>query len=587
MSMKKLLFVFLLVAIGFGLGFFYHPIKKKLKAMRKSKIVRIARKTHPISQNKSFVILTMAFNCASYVERNLLSTLQQDYDNFRIIYIDDASTDSTADQVQQVLELYDPHHRVTLIKNQVNQGAMANLYHAVHNLKSDDIVVVVDGDDFLAHLDVLKNLNAYYANPDVWLTYGNFAEYPSYAKGFDRQFNDCRALNLKIIEERGIRKHAFVTSHLRTFYAGLFQHISLQDFLKEGEFFSAACDVASMLPMVELAKGHVYFIPDILYLYNTGNPNSDFRKDVKKQLAIENYIRSQPSYKPLKKHPSKNLLEEKGEADLIVFSYDRPLQLYAFLESAEEYIQDLHRLFVIYRVSSENYDKGYMQVKKKFPQVVYLKESTLLPSEDFSSLLLKSLCNYEISNSRFVMFASDDIVIKDTIDLKQAIKTLKKTGAYGFYFRLGKNVDYCFRGDFRQGIPKSLEVEKGIYAWQFNVGQGDWRRPNTKDMALYRKEDIYPYFVCMKFHNPNILETLWDKHADLLKVGLYSHSAKVVSVPLKNVIENEWIKKKVCDVSKKQLLYFFKQGLKMNIKPLYQIDNHSIHIDYEPELIKR
>ena len=585
--MKRLLFVFLLICIGFFLGFFYRPIKKKLKIKHKSKIVRIAKKTHLVLENKPFVILTMAFNCSAYVERNLLSTLQQNYDNFRIIYIDDASTDSTLNQVQKILERYDPHHRVTLIKNPTNQGAMANLYHAVHTLKSDEIVVIVDGDDFLAHLDVLKELNAYYANPDVWLTYGNFAEYPSYAKGFGRQFSDCRALNLKIIEERGIRKHAFVTSHLRTFYAGLFQRVHLQDFLKEGEFFSTACDVASMLPMVELAKGHVYFVPSILYLYNTENPNADFRKDIKGQFNIEKYVRLQPSYKPLKEHPKKAFIEEQEEVDLVVFSHDRPLQLYAFLESAGKYMRSLHRLFVIYRVSSENYDKGYREVKKKFSQAIFLKESMQLSSGDFSSLLLKTLRNYEVSKARFVMFANDDIVIKDKINLEKAVRSLKKTGAYGFYFRLGKHVDYCFKGDFYQGVPKSVEIEKGIYAWQFEVGQGDWRCPNTKDMALYRKKDIYPYFVCMKFHNPNILEALWDEHADLSKVGLYDQSAKIVSFPLKSVIQNEWVKSKICDISTKQLLSLFEQGLKMNIQPLHQIDNHSIHIEYEPELIKR
>ena len=259
----------------------------------------------------------MSYNNASYVEKNLLSVLSQDYDNYHILYIDDASTDGTKERVKQIIGKHDPRGRIRLIENRENRGAMHNLYHAVHTCKNGEIVVTVDGDDFLAHPHVLQSLNAYYANPNVWLTYGNYEGYTfhSVEAGFTPEEKAhfkgiCRPLNLKALKKKGIRAHPFVTSHLRTFYAGLFKRIKRQDFLHEGKFFSITYDMACMLPMIELAEGHEYFIEEVLYLYNLENPISDFRRDRQEQLKIERLIRSLPSYSPLKEHPKEEVFAE-------------------------------------------------------------------------------------------------------------------------------------------------------------------------------------------------------------------------------------------------------------------------------------
>ena len=297
--MKKFFFFLLILAVGFGGGFFYKNFKGELRSKRKERNYRIARAIHPILDNKSFVILTMSYNNEAYCEKNLLSILEQNYDNYRVIYIDDASTDQTAEKVQAFLSQHDPDHHVKYIRNEANCGPTENLYRAVHSCENYEIVLIVDGDDFLAHPDVLNRLNTYYANPDVWMTYGDFVEYPSYAQGKERQIGESRPINLKVLEERGVRKCAFMTSHLRTFYAGLFKRIKLQDFLYEGKFSPMACDVASMLPMIELAGKHAYFVPDLLYLYNVGNPLAERQVGRELQYAIENHIRDLSPYAPL------------------------------------------------------------------------------------------------------------------------------------------------------------------------------------------------------------------------------------------------------------------------------------------------
>ena len=297
------LFIVLIFALGCACGLSYRSIGQKMKIKAHHKRYRIARNTHPVLENKSFVILIMSYNNGPWIEKNLLSVLEQDYDNYRIIYINDASTDGSEKKIKQFIELYDFKKRITLIENSQNKGAMYNMYHNVHACRNEEIIVTVDGDDFLAHPHVLSTLNAYYANPDVWLTYGNYVNYPMRIYQDKWVKSGCSPLDLTIVNQQGVRAHAFVTSHPRTFYAGLFKRIRKEDLLDEGNFVSTCCDVACMLPMVELAGEHAYFVSDILYCYNRENPISDFRKDRMGQLKTEQKIKALPPYMPLSEHP--------------------------------------------------------------------------------------------------------------------------------------------------------------------------------------------------------------------------------------------------------------------------------------------
>ena len=57
----------------------------------------------------------------------------QDYNNYRVIYIDDCSPDKTGEYVQNYLkEKNIPEKNIQLIINKENKKAMYNLYTAIH-----------------------------------------------------------------------------------------------------------------------------------------------------------------------------------------------------------------------------------------------------------------------------------------------------------------------------------------------------------------------------------------------------------------------------------------------------------------------
>jgi glycosyltransferase involved in cell wall biosynthesis len=276
--------LFLLLIAAGGALFFALPKKEK---HRKEKA--------PLVQ-KPFVIVIPSYNNSAFCERNLLSVLTQRYNNFRVLYIDDCSTDDTWAKAQEVISRLDKEGRVTLSRNQKNLGSLGNYTLAIHSCKDEEIVVAVDGDDFLAHEWVLEKLNRLYANPEIWMTYGNFLDYPTYRQ----EPVTCQKLSTRVISNQSYRKEAWVTTHLRTFYAALFKRIQREDLLYKGNFYPMAGDLAFVFPLLEMAGDHVRFVPDILYLYNRGNPLSDHKINFALQNECADQIRSKPPYTPLK-----------------------------------------------------------------------------------------------------------------------------------------------------------------------------------------------------------------------------------------------------------------------------------------------
>ena len=99
---------------------------------------------------------------------------------------------------------------------------------------------------------------------------------------------------------RSYSKKHWSLSHLRSFYARLFQHLEKEDVQFEGRYLEAASDLAFMIPMVEMAGEHAHFVKDILYLYNRSNPLNDHKVRAQKQQRMADYILNKTPYSPLK-----------------------------------------------------------------------------------------------------------------------------------------------------------------------------------------------------------------------------------------------------------------------------------------------
>lgn len=270
-------------------------LNKKVNAYLESLKVDISRR--PFMPDKhQFVIIIPAYNAKSFYKKNLLSVIEQNYKHYRIVYIDDCSTDSNADAVAKFIEMHAPHISFELKRNQHNKGALANLYEAIWACSDQEIIVTLDGDDWLAHDHVLKILNQAYSSNDIWLTYGQYITYPMYSYG------SCKEIPRQLLthdRKDEIRQYPWVTSHLRTFYAALFKKIRKEDLMWQNEFARVSWDVAMMLPMLEMALQHTHFVADVIHVYNNDHPGNDHHLRAALQKEAEAYFRSLRPYDPL------------------------------------------------------------------------------------------------------------------------------------------------------------------------------------------------------------------------------------------------------------------------------------------------
>lgn len=239
---------------------------------------------------KPFVVIIASYNNKNWYKRNLDSVFNQEYQNYRIIYVDDCSSDNTGQLVLEYAQEKGKQDKITVIINTERTGATSNIYKAAHVCLPEEIIVSLDGDDWLAHPLVLNHLNAIYQDPDVWLTYGQFQWWPKNVPGF------CHAVPPHILEEGKIREYGWVTTALRTYYAGLYQKIKKEDLMYEDKFLAMAGDLGIMFPMVEMAGKRCRFVNEILYIYNTESNINDHKVNGNQQVNLGNVVRDRARY---------------------------------------------------------------------------------------------------------------------------------------------------------------------------------------------------------------------------------------------------------------------------------------------------
>jgi glycosyltransferase involved in cell wall biosynthesis len=248
-----------------------------------------------------FKIFIPFYNVERWAPYTIKSVMRQEYKNFQCILVDDMSTDRSCDVIESLIKDDD---RFVLVKNKEKKYVIENMCLAFDLVKpnKEDVVVVLDGDDWFAGKTVLSILDETYNKEQCWLTYGSYVEYPSMTVG-----KFAKKIPEQVIEQNAIRRFQWVTGHLQTFKFGLWQNLDKEKSFKEpnsphkDHHFMYGWDLAWMIPLVELAGKKSHYIADILYVYNRENPLNCDKVKHSQQLLTEQTVRSMARYNPLEK----------------------------------------------------------------------------------------------------------------------------------------------------------------------------------------------------------------------------------------------------------------------------------------------
>jgi FkbM family methyltransferase len=274
--------------------FFYSTLGEFLSVDEYHKVTRINDKVSRIfgrtsimpapKEYKSFgmqrriVVVSPFWNAEKYIRKNILSIAQQNYENYIHVLIDDASTDTSfAVAKETILSLpKNLQQKFRLIRNDVNVGAIANQITGISHCNSSDIVILLDGDDWL----VTNNTIFHYYN-DLYdqgyeFTYGSMWSVVDNIPLIAQEFP------IEVKKTRSYRNHHFnwkiPYTHLRTCLAKYFFTLDTSNFKVDGQWMKSGHDNPLFYELIEqIEPDKIYCNREIVCNYNDANPLNDYK----------------------------------------------------------------------------------------------------------------------------------------------------------------------------------------------------------------------------------------------------------------------------------------------------------------------
>jgi glycosyltransferase involved in cell wall biosynthesis len=217
-------------------------------------------------EDTKFVFVIPVYNCEHTIHRTLKSIAAQSYENWRILIREDMSTDDTA----TALNDWDFHDlfahmeegKFKITYNEEKHGEVRNTLEACKEIDDDEVVVRLDGGDWLTDTDALHMLHTVYSQHDPAVCWTQHRWAYQYGRNISGPLPpDC-----------DVYKYPWVTSHLKTFRKSAINGINHKNFLDDdGNYIMIACDQAVFLPILHKAyldgKPRIH-IPKVCYHYN-------------------------------------------------------------------------------------------------------------------------------------------------------------------------------------------------------------------------------------------------------------------------------------------------------------------------------
>ncbi len=247
-----------------------------------------------------FYILIRSWNSFEYFDKCIDSVFEQSYKNFKVLYVDDCSN-YTRKQKEHIKERLKDQ---VVVFNKSRKFSVYNGYKMIHNYaqKKDSVILVLDSDDWLIDKNALSYISKFYKKKDVFLTYGNclFWDGKKYLKNHPSNTYLNTAYPKTVVRKNLFRSEYFRVSHPMTFKTSIFKMIKENDFKEDSEtWLKYELDLATFLPLLEMANVRFKFIKKPLSVYNISSPNLNIKKNPYEFAKEELIIRKKKPYEPI------------------------------------------------------------------------------------------------------------------------------------------------------------------------------------------------------------------------------------------------------------------------------------------------
>jgi glycosyltransferase involved in cell wall biosynthesis len=223
-----------------------------------------------IFKNKliKFVIVIYAKNCKDTYLNNLESIFSQIYKRYRVIYINDNSSDNTHDKVKEFVN-ENGILNMKIINNKQSLGLMQSRFEAYNSCFSEEVCVFINGHDSFTDLDTLSYLNKVFHEIKILAFFG----------GKESDINNIVNIDNPIyklldITEKNMNRETYdYFPELQAVSVNVLKYIGNEHVIDQnGNFYNFNEDYFLFSQVIELIKRN-YFINQHRILYYSENNN--------------------------------------------------------------------------------------------------------------------------------------------------------------------------------------------------------------------------------------------------------------------------------------------------------------------------
>lgn len=281
---------------------FREQLSDKTELLRSLKIPDHSNLPQPIPFEDQLPITIVIYNQnndETFIKKNIDSALHQNYQKYRILYLNDTQDAHTQDLLQSYLTTQENRAKITILSFEQHQGKLQALTTTLRACDDQEIIVLLNGNDWFANECTITTIATAYLEQDIWLTYGSCMPDPKDITIGIRN----GAVSDDIKEKRSFRD-IFPFMPPLSFYAWLFKQIKEEDLINPAttDFYEHAAECYIIWPLIEMAADHFAFLKSNTYIINNHDPLTKLEEDYYLRMACNAQLDKElPVYQALEK----------------------------------------------------------------------------------------------------------------------------------------------------------------------------------------------------------------------------------------------------------------------------------------------
>ncbi|MFS8130967.1 MAG: hypothetical protein ACMG57_03235 [Candidatus Dojkabacteria bacterium] len=298
-----------------------------------------------------------------------------------------------------------------------------------------------------------------------------------------------------------------------------------------------------------------------------------------KNKTFEDLVKEKNFYDEMLKIETESQYIPEETLEILIFSFDRALQIYSLVKSIREYVNKPVKIHVIYRSTTSEHQKSYEELISEFKDIDFVSQKD---KTDFKEKLISTLKKIKTQSMFFLV---DDIVFKDYVKVEDLLEHDSKR--YIFSLRMGDHLKRNQPMNKEQSLPEFIESTDEKLTWIWEGKDYDWGYPLSVDGNVFSTREMILLAENTDYSAPNTFEGHIQKHLRFYskRFGICYKSSRIVNLPINNVstVTNNIHG----NIDQESLLEKWNEGMMLDYKRFHKVNNISAHQELEVSFIKR